>query len=346
MFAPSISIKPCFFTTYVSWQDSTPAPRKIKSSWAMPISTISHGLVSEKANKRIKNAIDWLLFTVKEKEATNVKTNSQYLWRVNFITLTLCSKQIHSDNEIKKTLLNQFLTEIRAKYGCKNYVWRAESQSNGNIHFHVITDVFISWRNLRTDWNRIQAKLGYVDAFELKFKHRDPNSTDVHSVQKIKNLSAYLSKYCGKNAKGYTVLKSQANDHNPTFAPFINKSHVPPKKDAKFFRQIDGNLWGLSQQLSKMKSAVSVIDEELEEEVRFVQDNYPEKVKWFDFARVYLINFNQALEIGLKRIPQMLYDYTMQALNDVIQGPVKEVIPLFSVLPVKHKSKNVQLSCF
>ena len=315
MFAPSISVKPNFFTTYVSWIDSTPAPRKMNNGLFMPPSKITHGLISQKANRRIKNAIDWLIHITKPKEATNHKTNTQYFWRVNFITLTLCSKQIHTDNEIKAQLLNQFLTEVRQKYGLKNYLWRAESQSNGNIHFHIVTDVFIPWRTIRDTWNRIQNKLGYVDRFAEKFGHSDPNSTDVHSVQKIRNLSAYLSKYCGKNAKGYTIMATQTQAKNPTFAPFINKSHRPPKKDAKFFRQIHGNLWGLSQQLSKLKSAADVIDYGIEEEINWLQQYHPTLVKWFDFARVFLVSYEQALKFGLVRIPKLLYEYTKATLN-------------------------------
>jgi hypothetical protein len=281
----------------------------------MPLTKITHGLISKKANKRIRNAIDWLIAITKEKETLNVKTNTTYFWRVNFITLTLCSKQAHSDKEIKDILLNQFLTELRQKYGLKNYVWRAESQSNGNIHFHIVTDIFIPWRVLRTTWNRIQNKLGYVDAFEKKYGHNDPNSTDVHSVQKIRNLSAYLSKYCGKNAQGITVLCTQATEKAPTFAPFLNKSHYPPKADTKYFRQIHGNLWGLSQQLSKFKAAQDVQDSEIEQEIEYVHKTYPEVVKYFDFARVFMLNYNQCIEIGLKRIPELLYNYTFKILQ-------------------------------
>lgn len=316
MFAPSISVQPNFFTTYVSWINATPKPRKRNQGYFMPVSKLTHGLISEKANKRIRRAIDWLIAIAKDKELGDAKSKTNYIWRLNFVTLTLCSKQLHTDNEIKEKLLNQFLTELRAKYGCKHYVWRAEAQANGNIHFHVVTDVFIPWRALRTDWNRIQNKLGYVDRFAEKFKHNDPNSTDVHSTKKIRNLSAYLAKYCGKNTKGYTLLKTQVSEVNPTFAPFKNITHKAPKKGAKIFRQINGNLWGLSQTLSKLKAASEVIDYELEEEINYVQRNYPEHVKWFDFARVYLINFNQAIEIGLKRIPQMLLNYCLPILAD------------------------------
>ena len=315
MFAPSISVKPNFFTTFVTWVDSTPTPRKSSNGLFQPLSRLTHGLISKKANGRIKTAIDWLLAITKDKQITHEKTGRIYDWRINFITLTLSSKQVHSDNEIKSKLLNQFLVEIRKYHGCTNFLWRAESQANGNIHFHICCDVFIPWRDLRTRWNRIQNKLGYVDRFTLKTGKVDPNSTDIHSVQKVRNLSAYLAKYCGKNAKGYTVLATKAMAKNPTFAPFKNISHCKPKVGSKFFRQIHGNLWGLSQQLSKLKSAMEVIDCGLEEEIQFIQREYPHLVKWYDFARVYLVNYSQLLTIGCNRIANTLYQYYSKTVN-------------------------------
>ncbi len=33
-------------------------------------------------------------------------------------------------------MLNRFLEKIRYQYNVKSYLWKAESQKNGNIHFH------------------------------------------------------------------------------------------------------------------------------------------------------------------------------------------------------------------
>lgn len=180
------------------------------------------GVVSYSARKQINTAIDWLLLLAKDKTTLNHATKTFYKWKVSFVTLTLAAKQCHSDNEIKAKLLNQFLIECKRTYGTKNYLWRAEAQKNGNIHFHIIFDKFIPWKEIRDRWNRIQNKLGYVDRFQEKFKHRNPNGTDVHSVIKVSNLAAYFSKYLTKNQveKGYRI--------------------------------IEGKLWGLSTELSKL----------------------------------------------------------------------------------------------
>ncbi|MCS7020181.1 MAG: hypothetical protein RMJ87_14205, partial [Cytophagales bacterium] len=79
------------------------------------------------------------------------------------ITLTLSSEQKHDDRTIKKVLLNHFLTELRENHNVEHYYWVAETQENGNIHFHVLIDVYIDKQKLSSIWNRIQAKLGYTE---------------------------------------------------------------------------------------------------------------------------------------------------------------------------------------
>lgn len=217
------------------------------------------GLISNKAEKRIKNSIEWLLHLAKTKTFYHMKRKKNYHFKINFVTLTLASKQIHSDKEIKKELLNHFIVELKKKWKVKNYLWRAEAQKNGNIHFHIVTDVFIPWVELRNVWNRIQNKLGYVDRFKAKYKHRNPNSTDVHSIKNIRNISAYLAKYCTKNSDT---------------------------------RLIEGNIWGLSYSLSRIKSAIDFNSGSIWFEVQ--------KIKESGFAKVVNGDYFTCLYVDVK----------------------------------------------
>ncbi len=228
---PYVSISPSRITSY--WRVEPSKPRsEIQEIKNKPPKFHSHtGLISKKAKKRITNAIDWLLLLSRNKTVYNPKTKKSFKFKVSFVTLTLSSEQIHSDNKIKKDLLNQFLVEARKKWKVDKYVWRAEKQLNGNIHFHIVVDKFISYKSLVQTWNRIQNKLGYVDRYSIKqqkffangFKFRkelgknwsyaaqlkayhlgkacnftNPNSTDVHKVYGIKNLSALFVKILHK----------------------------------------------------------------------------------------------------------------------------------------------------
>lgn len=111
-----------------------------------------------------------------------------------FLTLTLSSRQVHCDKTIKREVLNHFLIYLKRHYGVANFIWKAELQENGNIHYHIITDQYIPHEELRELWNTAQNRLSYVDMFA----HDNPNSTDIHSLRRVKNVMAYVGKYMSK----------------------------------------------------------------------------------------------------------------------------------------------------
>lgn len=271
---PYIKIEPHYIVMYrqAIWHTGRKYPRRARV--VLPESNDHRGIISNSAAAKIKKAINWLLILAKDKEVSSSRHGKTFKFKLSFITLTLSSKQIHSDHEIKSTCLNQFLIEARKKWNVQHYLWRAEPQSNGNIHFHVLCDKFIPWSELRDTWNRIQNKLGYVDRYreEMLAFHQggfnvrqdllktwsyknqvrayrtgskndwnSPNSTDVHSIVRISNLPAYLSKYCTKN-----------DDR----------------------RKIEGRLWSLSESLSKVHGCIEVMDNELEAEVTAIASEH------------------------------------------------------------------------
>ena len=152
---------------------------------------------------------------------------------------------------------------MRAKYQMKNYIWVAELQTNGNIHFHITTDIYVHYMEIRRVWNKSLELLGYVSEYqetrqnmsfldysywriqggssdqtkiEKSYNHgqntnwRDPNTVDIKSVKNIKSMGAYLAKYISKN----TNLESKPGLYADSLAEF------------------EGRLWYLSQSLSKL----------------------------------------------------------------------------------------------
>ncbi len=269
------------------------------------------GIISQKAKRRMLKAIDWLLILSENKTVHSPSTKKKFKFKISFITLTLASKQVHSDNEIKKELLNQFLIEARKKWNVDKYVWRAEKQKNGNIHFHIVVDKFIQYDRLRKVWNRIQNKLGYVDRYAVEqnnfhkdgFKFRkqfaknwsyakqkkayhegiacgwiNPNSTDIHSVAKIKNLANYIGKYCSKNptAKVCTIHKGSA----PGLELLCKDFDFSSCKIAVEYNEplVNGKSWSLSQSLSKIKNLILVRDSKINDDLRELQDYYCDKI--------------------------------------------------------------------
>lgn len=159
------------------------------------------GTLSTSQVKSCKKACELLINTVfLSKDKTVHYKTGQY---VVFLTLTLPSTQIHSDKQIKR-LQTRYIENLQKTYGVNYYVWKAEAQKNGNIHFHLLVDKWIDWTVHQKLWNKQLDKLGYLDAFQEEHGHRNPKTIDVHSLKmnkkqkKIKNPTAYITKYMTK----------------------------------------------------------------------------------------------------------------------------------------------------
>lgn len=160
----------------------------------------THGILSSKAQSKMKNAINWLILAAPKKRVYQKSTKQHFQFKINFITLTLpTANQQHSDTFIKRELLHPWLISVAYKFNLRNYIWKAETTKNGTIHFHITTDTFVHWKDIRRTWNKQLERHGYIDEFESRNGHRDPNSTDVHAVKNVKNLGAYMCKYLTKN---------------------------------------------------------------------------------------------------------------------------------------------------
>lgn len=162
-------------------------------------SNSTNGVLSKRAKSRLKRAVGWLVIRKLHSQKWSPSARKSLRKKLAFITLTLPSSQIHTDGQIKAECLNQFLTEMRQSFGAVDYVWRAEKAENRRIHFHILWAGYIPHRVIRNTWNRCVEKLGYVTRFAMDKGHCDPNSTDVHSLRKVNNVAAYVSKYIGKS---------------------------------------------------------------------------------------------------------------------------------------------------
>lgn len=174
----------------------------------------TNGIISNKAAKRINQAISW--FSAMSATHTRVsKNNIRVSSKLNFITLTLSSKQKHDDLYIKSKLLNAFLVDLRRRFFVISYMWRAEAQINGNIHFHIVVNKYVHYTHIRNIWNRIQAEHGYIPDYDVKSKwggDNNPPSTEIKKVYKCKNIAGYLSKYCSKNLNAMKVYSNIDNN--------------------------------------------------------------------------------------------------------------------------------------
>jgi hypothetical protein len=212
------------------------------------------GLISRKAATKINNCMQWLLMFSPKKRVYSKASKKTFTFRINFITLTLSGAQIHSDEFIKEHMLYPFLRWMGRSHSAKLYLWKAETQANGNIHFHITCNTFIHWQSIRRKWNQIQSKHGYLKKWTEGNVKGDPNSTDVHSVRDEDMVANYMVKYMLKNDESR--------------------------------RKVEGRVWACSPELSRMKIYIDQQDSDYDKTMDCIAEHA--EIKKLDHATLLL----------------------------------------------------------
>ena len=211
--------------------------------------------------RKIRKAIENFAQSIRYENYTVPGTEVDVNSKLKFITLTLPAKQMHSDKALHRLALNRFLIAAKRKFKMRNYLWRAETQKNGNLHYHILNDVYIYHVQLTEIWNDIMKDLGYIGVYKLsrtiffkkgfKFSSSQltveqkaqemkayergvasnwssPNSTDIHNLQNVDNVEGYVTKYMSKNdaGRGVWAAKWGCSDSLRNMESFTYKSSV------------------------------------------------------------------------------------------------------------------------
>lgn len=204
------------------------------------------GYLSYKAQRDIKRRVDTWSETMKFYKKTRQQQKKKIDHLFTFVTLTYPSEQRHDDNFLKRNHLNHFIIKSKRDYNIENYLWRAEVQKNGNIHFHLLYDKYIHHEKIKKDWNTIIEGDLYVSEYQKKNGNKEPNSTDIHGLKNVGNISSYISKY---------MSKTESEDDRR--------------------RKIEGNLHGCSDKIRDIKQPIltSLLDDYYDPKDRIYQVN-------------------------------------------------------------------------
>lgn len=251
----ALAIRPTYSVAYSVRADGLPPSR----SHSVVKITRVQGVIKQRAAAKLKVCINWMLLFSHKKRVYSKKEKKSFTFVLNFITLTLSGTQRHSDDYIKEHMLRPFLKWLD-RNGARMYVWRAETQLNGRIHFHITTNHFIHWKSIRRKWNSIQAKQGYLKKWTEGNVRSDPNATDVHSVKNERETARYMAKYMTKGNRAerppvgsVDSLKKMQQEENfyykqqcGTWRLFIGVWYYKR-------RACEGRLWGSSNSLAGIK---------------------------------------------------------------------------------------------
>jgi hypothetical protein len=155
------------------------------------------GKMTAGSMKRIRVAVDVLLQRSPEQVVYNPIIQKMQKFRLTFVTITISCRQI-VDYVVASVEWAKLLRWFRS-IGVVDYVWKAELQARGQVHWHLTLNKFVRYDEIKNRWNRIQRAAGWLDDFHAEFGHWSPNSTDIHSVYKVKRIDLYLAKYLAKD---------------------------------------------------------------------------------------------------------------------------------------------------
>lgn len=165
------------------------------------------------AKKRLTKAIEHLvMLTEKERKVYNPKSGNAFKFRLSFLTLTISQSKFVNGKTAHKLLLEPFLRWMRETHGCKLYIWKAELQQRGQLHYHITSDAFIHYQSVRTKWNELQKEAGFLNEHFERYGNYSPPSTQIKSVRKIKNMGHYLVKEIAKSFQNDASIEGKVWD--------------------------------------------------------------------------------------------------------------------------------------
>ena len=290
-----------------------------------------NGEVSRAARNRLQTAFDWMWLLSKTKKAYNTKSKSWYPFKIALLTIKLPCIQLHDDKFIKKNMLNEFLTILRKKYHLQFYIWRAEKGNDEILHFHILHDHFINHIDANKIWNKILKHYGYEYQYRKNqqewhkegFHYREKygsrwnkrkqlaaykrgiatnwalstGTSDIHSIHSIKNTRAYLAKYISKpvdiREKSQRAQKAYCAEKKISECPADIITAI--ESGIKGRMMVEGNLWYLSQALSKLKGVVVEANETLQELCRSLREQFPKQYYFTEYCQIFKFNIKQII---------------------------------------------------
>jgi hypothetical protein len=178
--------------------------------------------ISPKTKKRVTRCLYAWKNIIKCYNDQNKKLGIRDQKRLIMVTVTLPVKQMHDDQYIKRNILGYYLEMLNRRCKVYNYFWRAEPQENGNIHFHIIIDVFVPYQTIKDYWNHALSLHGYLDEYRRQTGRENPPSTHVKDISGSDEELQYSLKYTLK-----TEEKRQIEGYKFGYSDSLRNIYTP-----------------------------------------------------------------------------------------------------------------------
>jgi hypothetical protein len=172
------------------------------------------GKMTVGAKKRLIRSIENLVSTAKRNWIENPATGGLLPFNLGFTTLTIHnpSRMIDDGRETYHNLLSPFLQWLRRTQGVNLYIWKAELQERGMIHYHLLLGSFVHMDKIRAKWNKLQRKHGYLDDYFAVHGHYNAPSTEIKNALENEDIAGYLIKEISKKRQNEDTINAKVWD--------------------------------------------------------------------------------------------------------------------------------------
>lgn len=242
--------------------------------------------LSEKSSVRIKHIVNLLVECSILKTVTSIKEKFSFQYKTGLMTLTLPEKQKHTDQYIHYNIFKPFIRRMKEQYNLAEYLWKAEAQDNGNIHYHLTLNVFIHHSNIKIEWNKQLSKHGYRFKSDAHYNA----TTQIKATWKVRNLGAYLCKYLSKGDRWkkktpkWIIEEFERDEKNNCYTLEMMSLFVKWMK-----RNIEIKLWDCSENLKNKKLTVTSYTKEHHWIINDLIDTVIE-IKQTDYCEIWIID--------------------------------------------------------
>ena len=218
-----------------------------------------NGYISKSTRSKIINMLTAWADSINVYNRYGCNSEMKRKRKLRFLTLTLSEEQNILDLEIKRKALMPYIQMLQKQCGLEQFFWRAEAQKNGNIHFHLIIDCYISKSKANYLWDLAQYNAGLLKEKPQKTETYHSSSTRIEAVQGVKAVAGYVIKY---------VTKEDGS------------------------RKIFGRVWGCSKGLKKVSVPAMEFSNEIAKEVTAISAQNKYEVYQTDF---FIIHYTSVL---------------------------------------------------
>lgn len=171
---------------------------------------------------RYWQAVGWLWMRTKP-EIVDLGNGRKLKHRQGFLTLTLPGVATDDHKAIKAKVLDPFFTYCRNVLGLRDYVWTAELQDRGEIHFHALVNQFLPKDKVRRAWLNACDKSGIVSSSGGGSRP----ATEIEECRSWKGSRIYAGKYLAKALRnGDIVGRVWSGSHSVTGIGSISTNEV------------------------------------------------------------------------------------------------------------------------